>query len=156
MIKCKRCGISKPESDFYKNAATKSGLTGKCKPCYYRKTSMREERKENPLKFMLYNAKHRAKLHNIPFTLTENNIPMPTHCPIFGIELIYGGSGTNRGYGAKPEAASIDRIDPKKGYTPENSIIISWKANRTKALLTVDELILMAEFYKHLVACNKS
>lgn len=148
MKTCICCKVEKPESEFYKNAASKSGLTSRCKICYYPKDKLKNERKENPLKYMLYNAKHRAKKDGVPFTLTVNNIEMPEYCPILGVKLIYGGTGKTRGYGAADEAASIDRIDPDKGYTPENSVIVSWKANRAKAYLTLKELQNMAEFYK--------
>jgi hypothetical protein len=33
LIKCKKCGIEKPEESYYKSKLTKSGLRGSCKEC---------------------------------------------------------------------------------------------------------------------------
>lgn len=147
MKTCTTCNQNKPLSDFYKSKATKDGHTPGCKKCYYKKDKIQADKKANPLKFMLYNAKHRAKRDGVPFTLTEFNIEMPTHCPITGVELLYAGTGKTKGYGAEDNAASIDKIDPTKGYTPENSVIISWKINRAKAYLSIEDIENMAKFY---------
>ncbi|GAG13815.1 unnamed protein product, partial [marine sediment metagenome] len=40
---------------------------------------------------------------------------------------------------------SVDRINPNKGYTPENCWIISHKANRIKSNATVCEIRMVAE-----------
>jgi hypothetical protein len=40
---------------------------------------------------------------------------------------------------------SIDRIDPSKGYTPDNVWLISQRANRIKNDATPEELKLIAE-----------
>ena len=66
---------------------------------------------------------------------------MPEHCPILGMKLEYDiltkGPAT-----ANP---SIDRKDPTKGYTPENTHIISQRANWIKSNLTKEELIKVLE-----------
>lgn len=36
--------------------------------------------------------------------------------------------------------ATVDRIDPAKGYTKDNVRIISWRANRLKSNATISEL----------------
>jgi len=84
--------------------------------------------------------------------LIKEDLQLNTHCPIFGMELLYGGTGTSKkGYGAAINAASIDRIDGKLGYTKDNVSVISWKANRAKCQLSVDEIIKMAEYFSNLV-----
>ena len=70
------------------------------------------------------------KLHEI-----INNIELPTHCPIFGTELVYGGT-PQRG----DNTASIDRIKPGGPYERGNVHIISWRANRIKRQLDKDEV----------------
>ena len=61
--------------------------------------------------------------------------PVPTHCPIFNVELIYKrGSGLNH-----PNCASIDKIIPERGYEVGNIAIISRRANSIKHDGTADE-----------------
>lgn len=144
---CTRCYYEKPESMFYNNRREPSGLTHACKECIRKYQNNRN--KSDPIQLLLSNAKHRAKKNNIPFTLTRDNIEMPTHCPVLGVKLSYGATGTSaKGYGANQNSASIDRIIPSKGYTPENAIIISWKANRAKSDVAIEDIIKLAEFYK--------
>ena len=65
---------------------------------------------------------------------------------------MYGGTGVSKkGYGAAPNAASIDRIDGSKGYIKGNVSIISWKANRAKCNLSVDEIFKLAEYFSWLI-----
>ena len=55
--------------------------------------------------------------------------PVPTHCPVLGIELDY----TSKPNGDRQDnSPSIDRVDSGKGYTLDNVVIMSWKANRIK------------------------
>lgn len=95
----------------------------------------------------IYNRlKTSAKKRNISFELTLvdlNNLSFPITCPILGIPLKF-----NRG-NQEDNSYSIDRIDSTKGYTADNIIVISWKANRLKNNATDQELQQLAEFYKH-------
>jgi hypothetical protein len=97
----------------------------------------------------LYNRlKNSAKRRGIPFELTPVDIydlPLPLRCPILDIPLKY-----NRG-AAKDDSFSIDRIDSTIGYTRDNIIVISNRANRIKNNGTAEELKLLAEFYENLV-----
>lgn len=72
----------------------------------------------------------------------------PDICPIFKIPLIY--FGTNENSRPRPDMASIDRIDNTKGYTMDNVIIISFKANAIKSNASVDEMVAVSTFYKNL------
>ena len=98
---------------------------------------------------MLYNAKQRAKKRGLEYSIDVSKLHIPTHCPIFGVELMYAGTGkTTKGYGAYENAASLDRIDPSEGYIDGNVMIICWEANRSKALLTPDKFYMLARFYE--------
>jgi len=75
---------------------------------------------------------------------------IPTHCPILGIELKFGkvdaenlGRIGPRGY---PNSPSIDRIDNTKGYTKENIMVVSWRANVLKSDGTPEEFYLLNKF----------
>jgi hypothetical protein len=159
MFKCNKCKQLKLETEFYKNNKHyRSGYSYNCIPCtkqYYQdskektKAKSKIDRQNDPIKYMLYNAKQRAKKKGLEFNIEIEELYQPTHCPIFGIELVYGGTGkTAKGYGAYENAASLDRIDPKKGYTKDNVIIVCWEANRSKALLTPEKFYMLAKFYE--------
>jgi hypothetical protein len=162
MITCTQCNIAQPEYQFYKsNLHYRSGHSYTCKTCakkYYHankdkiKQEQRVKKQNDPLKYMLYNAKQRAKQKGLEFNLEVTDLVKNTHCPIFGIELVYGGTGkTEKGYGAFENAASLDRIDPTKGYIKGNVVIVCWEANRAKAYLSIDKIMKLAKFYSDML-----
>lgn len=61
---------------------------------------------------------------------------LPTECPILGIPLVYGAEGMRT-----DNSASIDKLEPSKGYIEGNVNIVSWRANRIKNDGTLDELL---------------
>jgi hypothetical protein len=92
---------------------------------------------------MLKAAKERAGKAGVPFELTEDDILIPTFCPVFGIRL-------ERKLGSKGPgnaSPSLDRIIPERGYVPGNVVVISNRANRAKSDLTSSELRALADFY---------
>jgi len=78
--------------------------------------------------FMLKNAKARAKNSNLDFDLEEADITVPQKCPVLGIDIAHYQTKENRDH-----SVTLDRIDPKKGYTKKNTRIISYLANRIKS-----------------------
>jgi hypothetical protein len=52
-------------------------------------------------------------------------------------------------------APSIDRIDNNKGYTKDNIMVISRRANILKKDATFDELITIGKFYERLLSGQK-
>ena len=91
-------------------------------------------------KLLYHQAKSSAKRRNIEFSITENDIIIPDMCPILGITLT-----KIRGKGRINSNVSIDRRDPRLGYTPENIWIISDLANRMKSNATQEELLAFAK-----------
>jgi hypothetical protein len=89
-------------------------------------------------------AKARAAKRDYPFDLApEDLFPLPSHCPVLGIELDYGLKGVARANG---NSASLDRLDPIKGYTKGNVIVISNRANTLKNNGTATEHLAIAEY----------
>lgn len=76
---------------------------------------------------ILTSARARAKVRGIAFDILPEDISLPTHCPITGVELIYG-----CGVGRK-DGPSLDRIRPELGYVRGNVRIISFLANSLKS-----------------------
>jgi hypothetical protein len=47
---------------------------------------------------------------------------------------------------AHANSPSIDRLDSRKGYTPENIVVISHRANTIKGNATPEELRMIAKY----------
>jgi len=83
--------------------------------------------------------KKRAKKKGIKFTLFPTDIPkVPKICSVLGISII-----ANTVAGPLDSSPSLDRINPKLGYIPNNIRIISNRANRLKQDATIKELELI-------------
>lgn len=104
-----------------------------------------EKRRKNPLIFILYQAKRRARELDLPFNLTINDLVIPEFCPVLGIPLYVGNKKST------DNSPSIDRLIPKLGYVAGNVIIVSFKANRIKTDATLKELEQVYEFYKKIL-----
>lgn len=85
-------------------------------------------------------AKSRAKREGTEFTLDWRDIEIPPHCPLLGIALL-----TKTSNRAHPQNPSLDRLDPRKGYTKENTWVISWRANVIKHDASLEELELLVQ-----------
>lgn len=99
---------------------------------------------EKKFQYQLGRVKARAKKEGIEYNLkVKDFFPLPTHCPIFNLRLNYFAKKIE---GDRDNWVSIDRIDPNKGYTPENTHIISYKANRCKNNMTLPEVKRLYEY----------
>ncbi len=77
---------------------------------------------------VLYGAcRRRAEQKGIPFTLTKEWLQekLSGSCEATGLPFIFPEHKAGRG----PLSPSVDRIDPEKGYTPENCRVIVWALN---------------------------
>jgi hypothetical protein len=93
---------------------------------------------------MIKAAKQRAVKQGVSMTLCVKNLAIPEFCPVLGIKMEFGiGKGTR-----SPSSPSLDRLDPRGGYTPENVRVISWKANRLKSDATLAELEAIVAYMK--------
>lgn len=101
----------------------------------------KQYRNDNSELCLIIQAKYRAKKKGIPFNLSIEDIIVPKHCPILGIEIKYG-EGSKGPIDGSP---TIDKIDPNKGYIKGNVQVISHKANRMKFNATFMELKLFAK-----------
>lgn len=99
-----------------------------------------ETRSANPEKAILARVKSRANREDIPFDISVEDIVIPSECPILGIPLHSYSTTGGRKRGYSPDAASLDRIYPTKGYIKGNVRVISARANLLKNDATVEEL----------------
>lgn len=100
-----------------------------------------ERRFRNFVPYLLYIAKVRARRQGLPFTLTPEDIHIPTVCPVLGIPMVRDGVST----------PSIDRLVAERGYVPGNVVIVSSRANRLRNDASVEELRAIVSFYERLL-----
>ena len=100
-------------------------------------------RVENKPRFLIYHARSRARRAGIPFDLTVDNVYWPKTCPVFGFKLNYGATKS-----FASAAPSLDRLDPKKGYTASNVRVISWRANAIKRDASVEEIAALLQWLR--------
>lgn len=90
---------------------------------------------------LLSSIKNRAKRNNLEYNLDKDKMYWPQVCPVFGTPLNY-----NARINERDNAPSVDRIDPSKGYTLDNTVVISHRANKIKSNATLDEMIKITEY----------
>lgn len=92
-------------------------------------------------------ARDRSKKSGLEFDLTPEYIksiwPADNKCPIFQVEF-------HKGERRSDWSASLDRINPNKGYVQGNVIIISDKANRIKSNATAQDIQTVADYFMRL------
>lgn len=105
-------------------------------------------RKVNQVSLMYSRAKSRALKKGIEFNITKEDIVIPALCPLLQVPFsnTYTNPECNRDY-----VPSLDRIDNTKGYTKENTWVITFKANRMKNTATHEELLTFCNSYKDIV-----
>jgi len=94
---------------------------------------------DNYEKSIYMSVRSRSKREGIEFNLELSDIIIPENCPYLKVPLTkiqhQGRIWTN---------ASLDRIDPTKGYTKGNVEVVSMLANAMKQAATKEQLIVFA------------
>ena len=102
---------------------------------------------------MLAQAKRRAIQSNKEFDLTLEDIRslvVPT-CPVLGFPLRW-----EYGHGqSKDQSPSLDRFDNSRGYTKDNVLIISTKANTLKSSMTKEEAAAILKYMSNTLKAEK-
>lgn len=123
---CSKC--KKPSDGLTKHGNTRSV----CKACFNEK--QKAYYRKNPVIYLLNTCRARCKKNGVFFDLNKEDIVIPDKCPVLGIPLEFGTHGFHE------NSASIDRLDPEKGYIKGNVTVISFRANRIKCDATLEEL----------------
>lgn len=108
------------------------------KPQHVEKKGKKRKPSRNIISDMLKHAKYRAKKKNIEFSLLREDVVIPEICPVLGIPIIPY---------SFYNSPSLDRIDNSRGYTKDNVIVVSFKANMLKGAASMDELEKIVRFY---------
>lgn len=163
MSYCTKCDTSKNSLEFYPSQRKDRGI---CKICWrdcpsqskegvkkYKdknidKVKLWKQRdyNKNRKQYLWSGARKRAIDNGLEFNITVDDIVFPNICPILSIPIII-----DCGHGNNWNSPSIDRIDNTKGYTKDNIVIISHKANNLKNDASNEELIKIYEFYHKLL-----
>ena len=143
MKTCSTCGERKTFAEFYKATGSHASLTGyhaSCKDCSrawatkYRNGSKtrrsathKKYREKNRAKVLIALAKHRAKLASLVFDLNEYEDKIQARidkgiCEASGMLFRLDGGRTW-------DSPSLDRIDPKLGYTISNVRVVLYVLN---------------------------
>ena len=149
--RCPRCGVTKPHSEFPLNRAKRSGVHTYCKACHSAKCA------ERKLPLEKRRVKHRA-YYETPTgraTYLRAAAKMRWKGEIFSsewlAEKIRAGKcevtglpfdmGRPEGRGQNPLAPSIDRIDPKRGYEPDNVQVVIFAFNAFKSNMSQERAV---------------
>lgn len=162
---CSGCHEIKEVSLFYRRG---KGFDSYCIPCrkhislvwknqnkdwqkgYNKKRNTPEIRRQwknnNPLAYLVSNARANAKKHGRICTITKDHLLVLFNnqqglCYYTGRPM-YFGSGTD-------DSVSLDRINSLLGYTPDNIVLCQYKVNVVKNNLTISELL---EFCKDVLS----
>jgi hypothetical protein len=112
------CGCR--QKDIMRKIRTKHGLTN--------------GRIWSPVYYLWSSAKYRAKIKGLEFSIEPSDISVPDVCPLLDIPI------SRRKKSLGDNSPTLDRVDGTKGYTKDNIWVISYKANRSKNNLSLDEL----------------
>lgn len=153
---CTTCEEHKPLSEFFKDRTSKRGVMYNCKACVKKYSDKQCRFKKwfvcNKGRATRWNQKFEIEPEDIPGVKIKWNITIdrlgrkfkswegveyPKVCPVFGVELDFSIKSRP---GGKPNSPSLDRIDPSKGYTKGNVMVISDLANRMKQNATPEQL----------------
>ena len=98
-------------------------------------------RRNNFERLLLYSARARAKKYNVECSLTLGDIIIPDVCPVFKTPIKKDLVNSNN-------SPSLDRMVPAKGYTKENTHVISCRANIIKNCGTRAEHEMIVSYMK--------
>lgn len=111
---------------------TKRATCHRCNAAYMR-TYLRGRRVQAPELTIWQRAHRRAASRGVQFSISVQSIVIPAICPVLGIPIVLGERRSE-------SSPSLDRTVPERGYVPGNVRVISDKANRLKADLTITQL----------------
>ena len=146
--RCRKCNRRLSPNSFQRDGINRNGSTirysacRKCMVSYVREHTKKRFEKDPRLR-LLFSSYCNAKTGGVQHSIGVDDIPLPPTCLYLGIQLDY--RATSNGKKRRVQnGASIDRIDPTKGYVPGNIQIISDLANRMKQDATISQLVAFA------------
>ena len=142
---CGKIGVKKRKEQLFLNtehAKKNNAVVASC-GCHAKDEHNRNWGRHDARGYLLAAARYRATKRGMEFTITKEDIVIPDKCPLLGIDIIPKAKD-------RTHSPSLDRIDSKKGYTPDNIWVVSSRANTLKNDATIQELELLVENLKNL------
>lgn len=90
------------------------------------------------------NACKRARERGLEINIEENDIFIPSVCPVLGIPILRDATINS------DNSPSLDRIDNSKGYVKGNVRVISWRANSLKRDANIEEIRSILEYMENM------
>lgn len=96
------------------------------------------------IKRLWQNARNRASVRGIKFSVRATEIELHRDCPVLGIPLIYRATSARSNSDA---CAVLERVSLERGYEVSNVTVMSARASRLRGDATNIELALMSGFF---------
>jgi len=107
----------------------------------------RDYYRANPKKYLLMLAKKRCKNTGIKFDLCESDFEIPEYCPVFLSKLEPVFSTFNE----RNNVPTLDRVDNNKGYVRGNVKVLSFRANKNKSDMRIEDIERLYNYIKERV-----
>ena len=143
---CSGCGLLFPanEQHFYRHRT--GGLSSECRACFRARSSANQKARHHAggvayhLAYIARSARLRARKSRLAFDIDAEYLGALLRdqrglCAVSGVELTFA-----KGQGHVATNASIDRIDPGRGYTCGNVQLVANQVNTMKSNLDLAEL----------------
>lgn len=130
---CFRCECLFPSIDFYiDNKSGPADILGTKRTRFCPECVTKNFMDIDPRRRMIFAARQRAKRDGRECTLKPEDIKMPDDCPILGIPLESSTAERRKTSAETDNSHSLDRVNNEGGYTPDNILVVSNKANKLK------------------------
>lgn len=144
---CTSCKQEKSVEDFYWFNKFKGYRYSKCKECHKAHVQANQyvERRrpthaERKARSIFNGIKSRYKDTDLTYEWLLEKIQIGV-CEVTGLPFRLGVQGQGR----NPYAPSVDRIDPRQGYTLDNCQVVIWMYNAAKGNWSHEDVIEMAK-----------
>lgn len=144
---CSRCGkvYAANGEQFYKRRDN-GLLSSECRSCFRQRSSRNQKVRHHAggvdyhLAYIARSAKLRARKNKLTYDIDARYLASLLQnqnglCALTRVQLTFA-----KGVGHIPTNASIDRIDPNKGYTKDNVQLVACQVNTMKSNLDIREL----------------
>lgn len=135
---CMECHVPlNLDVEFQANPVSKGKPRTFCERCAHKRKNRSKSLKlrSTEMGSAFRQIKKRCRVKNLPFDLTLSDLVVPAECPVLKKPMIPVSIG-----GANPMMPSVDRHVPEKGYTKDNIVIMSHRANTIKGDSTFEEI----------------
>jgi hypothetical protein len=141
---CSRCREEKEEKEFYRSISLATGIRRRCIDCHYDVYNKRP--RDNFIRQMFIDSRSRASKKNWNFNLELKDLhelfdKQKGKCALSGVPMTFIHKRGEREFTRNPTNTSLDRINPKGGYTNDNIQLTTSLTNHAK-MDSTDELFI--------------